>query len=89
MNRAKIFIFILTGFLCLLTACEDDEPRLTRYHNKLLDSLTQERRVGLRAELDSLCDVLFADEIDRMTDSILQERMSEIRRKIEADAKKY
>ena len=88
MTKDKIVILILVGFTSILASCEKEEPRLSRYHNKLLDSLTQERKIGLREELDSLCDIQFAEEITQITDSIVEVRMANIRRKIEADAKK-
>jgi hypothetical protein len=68
---AKIFLFILVGFIATLTACEKEEPRLSRSHNRLIDSLSQEKKIGLREELDSLCDIQFAQEITRKTDSIV------------------
>ena len=88
MTKAKIILLILIGFASILVSCGKEEPRLSRSHNKLLDSLTQERKIGLREELDSLCDIQFAKEINRITDSIVGVRMANIRRKIEADAKK-
>ncbi len=84
----KILFLCIAFFLCsLLAACKKDPPRLSRSHYKLVDSLVQQRRAILREELDSLCDIRFATEIDQATDSIYQERMAKIIKKIKADAK--
>jgi hypothetical protein len=71
-----------------MLSCTDEEPRLSRSHRKIVDSLTQQRTVGLREYMDSLCDIEMAQNIDRLTDSIVADRMAEIQRKIEIDAKK-
>ncbi len=88
MIKVKIIPFILLCFLCTIFSCEKEYPKLTRAHNSLLDSLTKEGKTGLRLEMDSLCDLRFAKELNQLTDSIVEDRMNEIRRKIEADAKK-
>jgi len=79
-----LFLVLLT--IALLPACEEEPLKLSRAHRKIVDSLVQERKIGLRAELDSLCDIRFQDELDQKVDSIYQERREEIRRKINANA---
>lgn len=82
------YLFIVCLFFTFLGSCQKDPPRLSRSHYKLVDSLVQKQKPILRDELDSLCDLQFSQEIDRLTDSIFQDRLNEIKRKIEADAKK-
>lgn len=86
--RTALFLLVASVIITLSSACEKEPPKLKRSHRKLIDSLYQEKRNILRKELDSLCDIKFAAEIEQATDSILQQRMAEIKRKIEADAKK-
>ena len=89
MTKASTSIFILFAIFSMLSSCEKEPPRLTRSHKKIVDSLVQDRKVGLRAELDSLCDIKYDAQIQSKIDSIVKDRMAEIKRKIEADAKKY
>lgn len=81
---AAILIFFGTS---LITSCEKEEPKLSRSHRKIVDSLVQQQTVGNRPLLDSLCDIRMAEELAAVTDSIVEDRMNEIRRKIEANAK--
>lgn len=86
-KQLTIFIFFLLCFIGTLCSCGDDEIKLTRSHRKVIDSLVQERRTAIKEELDSLCDLKYTEELEFKTDSIVKERMAEIRKKIEADAK--
>lgn len=89
MNSKVIHIIFLLCFFCgSFISCVPDEPRLSRSHRKVIDSLAQERNKIIRVDMDSICDIQFAEQIDRVTDSIVADRMGEIKRKIEEDAKK-
>lgn len=79
-----ILLFFFSG---VMTSCEPEELRLSRSQRKIVDSLVQQKTVGNRDMLDSLCDIRMAEELAAVTDSIVEERMAEIRRKMEADAK--
>lgn len=86
MTRVMTTILLGLGVLLLLPACEEEAPKLSRAQRKIVDSLVQVERVRIRPILDSLCDIRFDTELASKTDSIVQERMAEIKRKIEADA---
>lgn len=84
-SKWPIFLSLLFA-LPSIQACEEEPLKLSRAHRKIVDSLVQERKVAVRPELDSLCDLRFATELDQKRDSIVKDRMEEIRRKIDADA---
>ena len=84
---STVGIILLLFSSGVLLSCEKEEPRLSRSHRKMVDSLVQQKTVGNRDLLDSLCDIRMAEELEGITDSIVEERMAEIRRKIEEDAK--
>ncbi len=89
MNKKIIHsIFTILFFCSPFISCIKDDPRLSRSHNKVIDSIAQARTKLIRAEEDSLCDIKFAERINVLTDSIVAERMAEIKRKIEKDAKR-
>lgn len=75
----------LFASLCF-PSCIKEEVRLTRNHKKLIDSLTALQTTVLRDEMDSLCDIELSERIHIYTDSIVQVRLAEIRRKIEIEA---
>lgn len=83
----KIIFFLFFCISISFCSCGEEELKLTRAHRKIVDSLVLKKRSAIRAELDSLCDLRFATEIDLKTDSIVKERVAEIKRKINSNAK--
>ncbi len=86
MNRyvPRIWIPCLAAFLT--TACtEEPPPSLSGEHRAMVDTLYSRQVEGLRLELDSLCDALFEQELQRTVDSMLEVRRAEeeaLRRRI-------
>ena len=85
MNRIVQFTLIVLMLSFLFPACIKEEIRLNRYHRKLIDSLTALQTTVILEEMDSLCDLQMEVEVQAATDSIVQERLNEIRRKIEIE----
>jgi len=86
MTKAKTSTLLLLGIFMAFSSCKEEEPRLTRAHRKVVDSLVQKEKVRIRPIIDSLCDIRYEKELKVKADSIVEERMAEIKRKIEADA---
>ncbi len=86
-NLKNISILFILCIIGSLYSCVEDVPKLSRAHRKIVDSLVQEQKVAIRTDLDSLCDLRFAEEIDVKIDSIVAQRIAEIRRKIKGNAK--
>ncbi len=73
--------------LCLLLAslpmsCESEPPKLRKADYKLIDTLVKEQTGPLRPVLDSLCDLRFANEVERARDSIFELRYQEFTSKL-------
>lgn len=86
MNKLAIFLLVAVISSLCFSSCIKEEIRLTRYHRKLVDSLAQLQTSVLRDEMDSLCNIQLAEEVDYHTDSIVKVRLEEIQRKIQIEA---
>ncbi len=80
-------MFRLLPILILLTAaaaCGEDAPlTMTWEERSLADSLFQMEVNGLRAEMDSLCDVHFDSLKNYYADSLWTDRIQEIQQQLE------
>lgn len=81
----------LFGLVCLffLLACEEEKAnvkiKLSYSERRVVDTLYNEAIQSISANLDSLCDVNYEENVQLMTDSILQMRRLDeerLRRKI-------
>lgn len=87
MKNLCLFALILVFASGSWMACEPETVRLSWSHKKIVDSIATKRKGGIRSEYDSLCNIRIEKELQQKVDSIVEERMAEIQRKIEADAK--
>ncbi len=80
-NRSfYIILIVITG---LHFSCIEKQPLyLNSTQLKLVDTLAKHQIIPLRAELDSLCELRFEEEVKRATDSIVIERIREINKKM-------
>ena len=85
MNRIVSLTLLLLIIAFCFPSCIKEEIRLNRHHRKLVDSLTALQTTVILEEMDSLCDLQMEAEVQAATDSIVQERLTEIRRKIEIE----
>ena len=72
-------IFIITS---LNSSCVEEPLTLDSKQLKLVDTLVKHQTIQLRAELDSLCDLHFEEEVERATDSLVIVRIAEINKKL-------
>jgi len=73
------FLFWVTCFL-LPMSCVEETERLTRAERKIVDSLVLKETKVLRANSDSLCQLNFEASVTQIVDSILAERLEEIKK---------
>lgn len=75
---------LLLLFPALIYACTPDpEPRLTGADRILIDSLYRLEIKTLKPQLDSLCEATFDQEVQRMVDSLFQDRLDDMYRQLE------
>lgn len=76
----KCLIFVLP---ILLTNCtEPPPPTLMSADRKIVDSLYRDSINTLKIEIDSLCELNFDNNVALTVDSIMQERLEEIRKQM-------
>jgi len=61
-------------------SCVEETERLTRAERKIVDSLVLKQTKILRANGDSLCQLNFEASVSQVVDSILTERLEEIKK---------
>ena len=78
-GRNLLFLIILFILPLFFTSCEEEEPgmRLTSTERVRVDTLYTQRVKGLRAELDSLCQLDFDERVKLAVDSIIEVRKAE------------
>ncbi len=76
------FLFFLFWTICFLLpmSCVEESERLTRAERKIVDSLVLKKTKILRTEGDSLCELNFEASVTQVVDSILTERLEEIKK---------
>lgn len=75
--RMRSIVFFALSFL-VLTGCTDNPPlSLSPEDRTLMDTLYSREVRVLRPRLDSLCDSLFAAEVPKVVDSLLNIRRQE------------
>lgn len=80
-NAANTIIAVGLGFLLsnlLLSACTEPAPvSLSSEDRAMVDTLYSKRVQELRPRLDSLCEAIFDEEVQKAVDSMLVERRAE------------
>ena len=61
-------------------SCVEESERLTKAERKIVDSLVVKETKILRIEGDSICDLNFENSVNQVVDSILTERLEEIKK---------
>jgi len=61
-------------------SCVEETERLTRAERKIVDSLVLKQTKVLRENSDSLCQLNFEASVTQVVDSILTERLKEIKK---------
>lgn len=79
MNRSFwASILMLASLFFATSACQEDAPlKLTAAQRDQLDTLFTAQVQDLNAELDSLCEKRYAEELDAVVDSILRLRKAQ------------
>lgn len=81
-----IAVGLLVAIFLITTSCKEEAPlKLTAAQRDQLDTLFTKQVKELGVELDSLCDLLYKEELDRAVDSIISARKAQE----EALRKKY
>ena len=82
-NKIIPFVFTVSGILLLFTivftSCTP-EIKDTRVNRKWVDSLAKKQKVVIGLEMDSLCELRREKFIKNAIDSILGERLEEMRK---------
>jgi len=78
-NRAlKVIMAFLLGSNLLLNSCTEPAPvSLSSEDRAIVDTLYSEQVQELRPRLDSLCEAIFDEEVQKTVDSMLVERRAE------------
>ncbi len=74
--------FLLFLSICFTTSCQEAPLTLSFKQLKQVDSLVKKEIIPLRVELDSLCLLRFDEEVKKATDSIIEERLEEINKRL-------
>ncbi len=81
MGRAGYYLSAILITLMSLYACTDTSlAPFTDGEKKLIDSLYNFKIDSIRIHLDSLCDTTYQKVYDHAVDSIMDERISEIKK---------
>ena len=81
-SKLKTSPFFLFWIICFLLpmSCVEESERLTKAERKIVDSLVVKETKILRIEGDSICDLNFENSVNQVVDSILTERLEEIKK---------
>lgn len=71
------------GLLFLASCTEPPPPSLSSQDRKIADSLYRDSINYLKPVMDSLCDLNFDKNVQATVDSIMAERLEEIRKQME------
>ena len=85
MRNARGFITAIALSITFAACTEDPPPALSPRDRAMIDTLYSRQVRLLRPQLDSLCDAMFAGEVQRAVDSIIKVRRAEeeqLRRRI-------
>ena len=76
------YSFYLFWIICFLVpmSCVEETERLTKAERKIVDSLVVKETKILRIAGDSICDLNFETSVSQVVDSILIERLEEIKK---------
>jgi len=74
------FFLFWAVFFLLPMSCVEETERLTRAERKIVDSLVLKQTKVLRENSDSLCQLNFEASVTQVVDSILTERLKEIKK---------
>jgi len=74
--------FYLFWIICFLVpmSCVEESERLTKAERKIVDSLVVKETKILRMTGDSICNLNFENSVNQVVDSILTERLEEIKK---------
>ncbi|MFT4759580.1 MAG: hypothetical protein ACI9XO_002178 [Paraglaciecola sp.] len=82
-NRGKILGFGVVLLLFLTRCTEPPPPTLSSDDRKFADSLYRDSVNYLKPVIDSLCELNFDKNVQATVDSIMTERLEEIRKQME------
>lgn len=78
-----LVVFFLIHFLFGMISCtEPPPPSLGSADRKIVDSLYRDSINTLKIEIDSLCQMTFDANVQATVDSIMQERLEEIKKQM-------
>jgi len=83
-NKSNIncSFFLTFLFVSMATSCVEEPLFLNSTQQKLVDTLVKHQILPLRSEMDSLCDLRFDEEVEKVKDSIVTLRIREINKKL-------
>ena len=73
-NSLPVLMFLLITMLLDLACTEEPPLKLTSAQREQLDTLYSEQVIGLALEMDSLCEVFYANSFQETVDSLLGAR---------------
>lgn len=76
------FVFLL-ALVWLISCTEPPPPTLSSADRKIADSIYRDSINYLKPLIDSLCELNFDQQVQATVDSIMEERLEEIRKQME------